>query len=301
MNYAGLIFVVFSILAGILISGVWSGIYAYAQQSSSSGADSTSSISPELKAKLCDPTNPALKVVNTTEAHICGIPKTVKPSLAGTPSTSAVSSLTTQQTAKPTANNIVSGPTSKQQPITTTSNNAATTSAAIAPISNPSIKPLSSTTPIVAPQASQQQQLKPQILPLRTINNTAVLNNTLPVVSPALNSGKLVFLGFHGDTTGSTPVGQTSTNTKSHSDHSSSHTNHSSDNNSPSHSGHSSTSHKNVSNHNNSSSHSSKAPSSSSSSSSTHSSSSSSHSSKATSSSSSSTHSSSSSSSSSSS
>ena len=271
MNYANLFFVIFTVLAGVLIFGVWSNIHVYAQQSSSSAVDS-SVISPEVKAKMCDPSNPALKVVNTTEAHICGIPKTVKPSLAGTPSTSSVSSsVIPRQTAKPTANNLVSAPTSKQHQITTTSNNVATTSAAIAPISNPVIKPLSST-PTIAPQSSQQQQLKPQILSLRTMNNTAALNNTLPIASPALLPDKLLFLGFHGGTPGSTSAGKSSTNTKSHSDHSS----HRSSDNSPStHSSHSSTSHKNAKSHNNLASHSSKASSSSSSSSS------SSHSSKA--------------------
>ncbi len=34
-------------------------------------------ISPKLKAEMCDPSNPTLKV-NTTESRICNIPKTVK-------------------------------------------------------------------------------------------------------------------------------------------------------------------------------------------------------------------------------
>jgi hypothetical protein len=38
----------------------------------------TSSLTPEQKAAMCDPDNPLskLKSVNTTESHICGIPKT---------------------------------------------------------------------------------------------------------------------------------------------------------------------------------------------------------------------------------
>jgi hypothetical protein len=31
---------------------------------------------------MCNPSNPDLKIVNTTEARICGISKTVKPPLA---------------------------------------------------------------------------------------------------------------------------------------------------------------------------------------------------------------------------
>jgi hypothetical protein len=38
----------------------------------------SSSLTPEQKAAMCDPNNPSsmLKSVNTTESHICGIPKT---------------------------------------------------------------------------------------------------------------------------------------------------------------------------------------------------------------------------------
>ena len=36
----------------------------------------SSTISPQEKSKLCDPNNPKLRFVNTTESHICGIPKT---------------------------------------------------------------------------------------------------------------------------------------------------------------------------------------------------------------------------------
>src|SRR4026207_288237 len=38
----------------------------------------SSTISPQEKSKLCDPNNPKLRFVNTTESHICGIPKTTK-------------------------------------------------------------------------------------------------------------------------------------------------------------------------------------------------------------------------------
>ncbi|MFL6458717.1 MAG: hypothetical protein ACJ71G_17345 [Nitrososphaeraceae archaeon] len=91
INYSRLLFTIFSAVGGILVFAIWSNIHAYAQQSSSptlsaSSPPSTTStpsttISPELKSKMCDPSNPDLKVVNTTEARICGIPKTVKPPL----------------------------------------------------------------------------------------------------------------------------------------------------------------------------------------------------------------------------
>ena len=36
-------------------------------------------ITPEQKAAICNPNNPKLNFVNTTESKICGIPVTVKP------------------------------------------------------------------------------------------------------------------------------------------------------------------------------------------------------------------------------
>ncbi len=97
MNNTFSISAVLSVLTGLMLLGVWGNIQVYAQPSSSvSAADSSSTTSPQVKAIMCDPSNPSLKVVNTTEAHICGIPKTVKPSLSSsTPPTPAVSSTTT--------------------------------------------------------------------------------------------------------------------------------------------------------------------------------------------------------------
>ena len=178
MNNTRLIFVVFPSLVGVLLFVIWSNIHAYAQQSSSSSAaDISSTVSPQVKAIICDPSNPSLKIVNTTEAHICGIPKTVKPSLSSsTPPTPALSS-TTQQTTKPSINPIIAT-TSKQQEIPSTSNNVGA-NLRIAPISNLATKQLSSTTTTttIAPQAIQQQQEQqpqPQILP-----TTATSNNTI--------------------------------------------------------------------------------------------------------------------------
>jgi hypothetical protein len=224
MNNTFSISAVLSVLTGLMLLAVWGNIQVYAQPSSSvSAADSSSATSPQVKAIMCDPSNPSLKVVNTTEAHICGIPKTVKPSLSSsTPPTPAVSSTTTttQQTTKPSVNPIVSTP-SKQQEITTTGRNVADNTR-IAPISNPATKQLSSsTTTTIAPQAihqqqqqQQEQQPQPQILPLTaTSNNTITLNNTLSTASPLLGPGKLTFLGFHGS--GSTHSSSSSSDTKS--------------------------------------------------------------------------------------
>jgi hypothetical protein len=38
----------------------------------------TSSLTPQQKAAMCDPSNPKLNFVNSTESEICGIPKTIK-------------------------------------------------------------------------------------------------------------------------------------------------------------------------------------------------------------------------------
>src|ERR671930_1943853 len=121
MNHTTLIFIVFSFLVSILVFAIWSNTHVFAQQlppsssssprpaaaSSTSNSLSTTTISPGLKAKMCNPGNPSLRVVNTTESKICGIPKTVKPPLlsssATPPPTSAVlSSPLPQQTTKPT-------------------------------------------------------------------------------------------------------------------------------------------------------------------------------------------------------
>ena len=95
-----------------IVTKKWSNIYTYDQQLSSpalppTGSSLSKPISQEVKAKMCDPTSPSLKVDNTTEARICDIPKTVKPPIASaaTPQTTpVVSSSPTQQTVstKPT-------------------------------------------------------------------------------------------------------------------------------------------------------------------------------------------------------
>src|SRR6187200_489865 len=120
MSSTSSIFALFSVLVGILVFGIWSNTHVFAQQipsssppaAGSSNSLSTTTISAELKAKMCDPSNPSLKVVNTTESHICGIAKTVKPPLVSSsaatpPPTSAVlssssSSSPPQTTTKPT-------------------------------------------------------------------------------------------------------------------------------------------------------------------------------------------------------
>jgi len=95
MNYSRFLFTIFLAVGGVLVFAIWGNIYAYAQQSSTASSPSTI-ISPELKAKMCNPSNPDLKVVNTTEARICGISKTVKPSLASAATPKTITSPLTQ-------------------------------------------------------------------------------------------------------------------------------------------------------------------------------------------------------------
>src|SRR5215217_8730253 len=74
---------------GIPVAATLASFTVNAQQLSTSPSSSiprTTAISENLKSEMCDPSNPSLKVVNTTEARICNIPKTVKdPTTTATP------------------------------------------------------------------------------------------------------------------------------------------------------------------------------------------------------------------------
>ena len=224
MSNTSSIFALFAFLVGVMLFGIWSNIHAYAQQSSSSptlsaaspptGNSVSKSISPELKAQMCDPTNPNLKVVNTTEAHICGIPKTVKPPLASaaaTPKTSTVTSLIQQApTRKPASANITA---LKQQQIKAVNNThvngisrpadgaAGTT---ISQVTRPPTNTSSPSSLAIAPQinAVNQEQQAP-LIPITRINGTtgtngtAGQNHTFQATSPVAASGKLLYLGYH--------------------------------------------------------------------------------------------------------
>ena len=224
MSNTSSIFALFSVLVSVMLFGIWSNIHAYAQQSSSptlstssppTGSSPSKSISAQLKAKMCDPSNPSLKVVNTTEARVCGIPKTIKntTTTAATPITSAVSSPspTTQQTVttKPTtAATSLAAHHPKQQQITATNNNntaaisrltEGATGAKITPVKHPTNTSLQSTSPLgIAPQIKSVNQQPPQ--PITGINNTAGQNYTFTTSSLAATSDQLLYLGYHGAT-----------------------------------------------------------------------------------------------------
>jgi hypothetical protein len=196
MSHNNLVFCVSSILLGVLVLTVWNNPYAHAQQSSSLAIRSADSnvISPDIKAKMCDPGNPSLKVVNTTEAHVCGIPKTVKPSLPA--ATQAVSSTTQQTAVNPvsTSASVNASPKQQQVPSTTAisqSTTGAKRTTSISPVSSSSLskKSLSSPALDIAPQQHQ-------MLPVSNV--TGLQNYTLSSISQLTDTGNLLYLGYHG-------------------------------------------------------------------------------------------------------
>jgi hypothetical protein len=70
---------------------------AYGQGSNSTSSSLPSSLTPQQKAAMCNPNNPKLNFVNSTESKICGIP------------------LTSTKTTTPTANNNTTLPTTGKQ------------------------------------------------------------------------------------------------------------------------------------------------------------------------------------------
>ena len=209
MNNIISFFMLFLLLVGVILFGLWSNIHVYAQQSSaviSSPPKVSKPISEELKAQMCDPSNPDLKVVNTTEARICGIAKTVRPSLASTvptPESKSAESLSSpaQQTVTTKQTTATIAPP-KQQKIANT-NNIPRSSGSGSPI-----VPLGHPTSGIAPQvaAVKQQQQPPVTLINSTarINNTAGQNYTFAAISPAATSGQVLYLGYHGAATNPT-------------------------------------------------------------------------------------------------
>jgi hypothetical protein len=77
---------VFAVVTATIIMFIGVANFGTAQGQATAAGDnspssSSSSLTPEQRAAMCDPNNPSLKVVNTTESRICGIPKTVQPSI----------------------------------------------------------------------------------------------------------------------------------------------------------------------------------------------------------------------------
>jgi cell division protein FtsI/penicillin-binding protein 2 len=69
-------------------SGVFNITQAQTPSAPSSPAPTNkTALPPAIKAKICDPNNPKLAFVNTTESNICGLPKSIKNVTTTTPTT----------------------------------------------------------------------------------------------------------------------------------------------------------------------------------------------------------------------
>ena len=242
MNHTTLLVGILLTLGIPLAATLASTFSAYGQQLSSPSSPSASSpdtttISAKLKADLCNPSNPGLKVVNTTEARICNIPKTVKntttsSSLPSSPTTSISVASPATTPAAGSATQVSSKVNPKQQVATTNNSNvplgtnSATISAPYDTTSNVNNKPIPSSSPTttVAPQVgvvSQGNVTHPQQSPppiISTVSNgTNVQDNTPLSVSPLPGSDKLVYLGYNtgtGASTGTDLTGKSTANTK---------------------------------------------------------------------------------------
>jgi len=223
------IFVLFSVLSGILIFGIWSNIQAYAQQPLSSSkplsAPSVSrgtTISPQVKAIMCASGSPNLKVVNTTEAHICGIPKTVK---TNTTTAAAIPSISPTAVSSPPKVPGADVLALKQQKITTTpaTSQLKQTTGAIKETTTTAVsnKPsLPSSPSTIAPQVNaiskkpqQQEQLQPA-----TSNVPAGRNYTFATTYPAVTPDTLKYLGYQGRATAADSGSSSDSNDKHSSD-----------------------------------------------------------------------------------
>ena len=216
MSNISSIFALFSLLSGVLVFGIWYNIQAYGQQPSSSTTplspptvSHSTSISPQVKAIICAPDNPDLKVVNTTEARICGIPKTVK---TNTTIAAAISSLSPTPVSSPPTNTKVPAAdvvAPKQQKITTTpiasqllkQTTGASEETTITAVSNKPSIPSSPST--IAPQVNalgkeHQQQGQPQL----TTGNVPIGRNfTFATTSTGITPDTLKYLGYKGRAT----------------------------------------------------------------------------------------------------
>src|SRR5918911_3099112 len=70
-----IIVIVSTIFAATIIIVALTG---FAKFGTAQGQADSTSLTSDQKAAMCDPSNPKLNFVNTTESHICGIPKTIK-------------------------------------------------------------------------------------------------------------------------------------------------------------------------------------------------------------------------------
>src|ERR1051325_1924026 len=222
---------------GIPLAATLASTFTVNAQELSSSPFSTHSttVSENLKSEMCNPSNPSLKVVNTTEARICNIPRTVKvPTTTATPVSTTSSRSTSPAESTPTKPTSSSSSTKQQQQIATTNNNdsiispsnssvigVSTTPTSLmsnkSPILSSTPTPPTTSTTTIAPLARSEivqnhidQQQQPPIL-AAVSNGTDAQNTTLSSISPLLNSDNLMYLGYHvgaGSTTGDDTTGK---------------------------------------------------------------------------------------------
>jgi hypothetical protein len=80
ITYVTAVLVVFTAIIVVLAFGTLN----VAQGQAGGGGGGNITLTPAQKAAMCDPNNPSLKFVNTTESHICGIPKSPSPNSTAT-------------------------------------------------------------------------------------------------------------------------------------------------------------------------------------------------------------------------
>jgi hypothetical protein len=80
ITYVTAVLVVFTAIVIVLAFGTLN----VAQGQAGGGGGGNITLTPAQKAAMCDPNNPSLKFVNTTESHICGIPKSPSPNSTAT-------------------------------------------------------------------------------------------------------------------------------------------------------------------------------------------------------------------------
>jgi hypothetical protein len=76
-----------------------------------SPSPTNTTISPAIKSKICDPNNPKLAFVNTTESNICGLPKSIK-NITTTNTTTPTPTLTPKSITPPSSPKSITPPSS---------------------------------------------------------------------------------------------------------------------------------------------------------------------------------------------
>ena len=97
-------------------SGVFNITQAQTPPAPSSPAPTNkTALPPAIKAKICDPNNPKLAFVNTTESNICGLPKSIK-NITTTTTTTPTPTLTPKPITPPSSPKPITPPSEPSPP-----------------------------------------------------------------------------------------------------------------------------------------------------------------------------------------